>query len=427
MTEETDVVVVGGSIAGSATAIMLARHGARVVVLEKAADPAHHKRMCTHYFQAPAVPVLRRLGLEDAMRAAGARDNGARVHTPYGWVDVDAPEGLNLRRSVLDPLLRGATSGEPGVDYRGGVTVTAVEHAPGGRVRGVRGRRPDGTEVAIDAKVVVAADGRGSGVARLANVPGRVRAHGRIQYQAYYRGITPADGRSRFWMLDPDALILFPNDDGISVLGCAVTKDQLPEFRADPRRAIERRFDGVEEAPDLNHAEPVGRPVGKIDMPNVRRPVARPGLAFVGDAAQASDPLWGVGLGFALQGAELLADALGPAIAAGSDPDAALGVYRRRQRRLLLGHHLMMCDYASGRRLNPIERLMMATATHHAPTAQMFAEIGSRERPLQQIMTPPRLARMAVAAARGPRSAQRAGEGLVEVGVAERVPAGQGA
>jgi hypothetical protein len=120
-------------------------------------------------------------------------------------------------------------------------------------------------------------------------------------------------------------------------------------------------------------------------------------------------------VGIALQSAELLAGALGPAIAAGADPDAALTAYAREHRRLFLGHHLMMSDYSTGRRFNPLERLIFSTATWHAPTAELVADIGTRARPLQTVMTPGRVARMVGAAARrrlteGPLERSDAGE-----------------
>src|SRR6202040_3517167 len=102
--------------------------------------------------------------------------------------------------------------------------------------------------------------------------------------------------------------------------------------------------------------------IGKLDVPNVRRPAAGPGVAFVGDAAQASDPLWGVGVGFAFQSAQWLADEIAGPLLAGTDVDAGLERYRRRHRRFLRGHHLMMSDYASGRRMNPMERMIHRAA-----------------------------------------------------------------
>ena len=69
-----------------------------------------------------------------------------------------------------------------------------------------------------------------------------------------------------------------------------------------------RMLAALPDAPDLSEATRESKLLGKLDLPNVSRPAARPGLAFVGDAALASDPLWGVGCGWAFQSAEWLAE-----------------------------------------------------------------------------------------------------------------------
>ena len=97
--------------------------------------------------------------------------------------------GYNLRREKLDPMLRELAARTPNVEVRQGVTVDACPRDGAGRPSGVHGRTPSGEEVTIDAKVVVGADGRGSSVARLANIPGRVLPHGRFGYMAYYKGL----------------------------------------------------------------------------------------------------------------------------------------------------------------------------------------------------------------------------------------------
>src|SRR5206468_1508689 len=78
---------------------------------------------------------------------------------------------------------------------------------------------------------------------------------------------------------------------------------RLPELRADREGGYARMLAGLPDAPDLSQAERVSKLIGKLEMPNVMRPGARRGVAFVGDAAVASDPLAGVGCGFAFQSA----------------------------------------------------------------------------------------------------------------------------
>jgi menaquinone-9 beta-reductase len=406
--DTSDVVIVGGSVAGCTAATLLGRQGASVIVLEKSPKPEHYKVMCTHFIQAGATPVLRRLGVADQLEQLGAVRNGIHFWSEFGWYTAEGPDGhgYNIRRSKLDPLLRELAAGTPNVEVRAGVSVTEVLRDGAGRPAGVRGRTPDGEDVEVRARVVVGADGRGSDVARLAGVPGRVRPHGRFGYMRYYAGLPLENERDRslMWFRRRDVLYAFPNDDGLVILACFLHNDRLPEFRGDKEEAFVRAFDGLPRRPPIEDATPATALLGKLDMPNVSRPAGRPGVAFVGDAAQASDPLWGVGVGFALQSAAWLSDELAGALVAHGDVDAALERYRRRHRRFLAGHHLMMCDYATGRPMNPIERALHRTAAHDPTTAAFVHEIGSRGRPLQEIARPRRIARTALTAFRTRRA-----------------------
>jgi 2-polyprenyl-6-methoxyphenol hydroxylase-like FAD-dependent oxidoreductase len=404
MAEQTDVVIAGGSVAGCALAALLGRQGIDVTVLEKSPKPEHYKVVCSHFIQAGATPVLQRLGIDATMERAGALRNGLDVWTAGGWYSMpDDAYGYNLRREKLDPMLRELAARTPNVDVRQGVTVDAVTRDAAGRPSGLRGHTPGGDEVAVDAKVVVGADGRGSTVARLAGIPGRVLPHGRFGYMGYYEGLQlhSSPGHSQMWLTGRDVLYCFPNDDGLTVAAMFLHKDRLPAFKADKEAAFLAAFAALDHAPDLAGATRVGPMIGKLDLPNVRRPAARPGIAFVGDAAQASDPVWGVGVGFALQSAAWLADELAGALTASTDPDPALERYRRRHRRELALHHLQTSDFASGREMNILERAMHRAATRDPQTAAMMADVAARAEPLDRIMKPRRVARaMAVAVAR---------------------------
>jgi 2-polyprenyl-6-methoxyphenol hydroxylase-like FAD-dependent oxidoreductase len=403
MHQDTDVVIVGGSVAGCALAALLGRQGVRATVLDKSTAPDHYKVVCTHFIQSGATPVFERLGIVEAMERAGAVRNGLEIWTGEGWVvPQDVNHGYSLRRAKLDPMMRDLASGTPGVDVRQGVTVTDVVRDATGRPAGVRGRTPGGEEVEVRARVVVGADGRGSTVARLAGIPGRVLPHGRFGYMAYYENlpVQSSDQRSLFWFRGRDVLYAFPNDDGVTVLAMFLHKEHLPAFKADKERAFAAAYDGLPRRPRLEDATRISPLIGKLDVPNVRRPAAGPGVAFVGDAAQASDPLWGVGVGFALQSAEWLADELAGALTAGTDVDPALDRYRATHRRMLAGHHMMMCDFAGGRPLNPVERAIYRAATRDRETARLLHAIGGRGRPLQELLSPravAHVARMAVA------------------------------
>ena len=118
--------------------------------------------------------------------------------------------------------------------------------------------------------------------------------------------------------------------------------------------------------------------IGKLDMTNrTRRPIA-PGLALIGDAALAADPLYGIGCGWAFRSGEWLAESVAPALHGGESLERGLRRYRRRHKRELRGHALLINDYASGRRLNLLERTLFSGAAHDPTVAVALDELATR-------------------------------------------------
>ncbi len=376
-----DAVVVGASLAGCTTAMMLGRAGARVALVEKQPDPRAFKRICSHFVQSSAVPTLERVGLLEPILAAGGVRTHLRAWTHWGWVAAShdrVPAGLNLRREKLDPLVREAAAATPGVDLLLGQSVERLVQ-DGGAVRGVVARDRSGTETELRARLVVGADGRDSRVAALAGVPEKRTPHGRFAYGGYFEGPLPKWGMDgTIWMLDPQWAAAFPTDDGLVFYAAMGTKDRLPEFKADPEAALRKWVADVPEAPPIAASALVGEVMGKIDMENRLRQPTAPGLALVGDAALAIDPLFGVGCGFAFQTAEWLCDSVTPALLRGEPLDESLERYRRRHRRGLRGHALQMSDSSTGRKLNAGERLVFSASARDAKLAEQFDAFGSR-------------------------------------------------
>src|SRR5262249_51618412 len=133
--------------------------------------------------------------------------------------------------------------------------------------------------------------------------------------------------------------------------------------------------------------------LGKLELPNSIRPAARPGLAFVGDAALAGDPFWGVGCGWAFQSAEWLVEEVAPARGDGGALDAALQRYRRLHMRRLAPHHVTMADFASGRRPNPLERLIWRASAADREVARALERVASRRSAPTSVLDPRVLAR----------------------------------
>jgi flavin-dependent dehydrogenase len=377
-----DAVIVGASLSGCATAILLGRAGARVALVEKREDPTAFKRVCGHFIQASALATIERLGLLEEMMSAGAVRSSFRVWTSYGWIESGVhgrmPRGINLRRELLDPLIRTRAAETPGVELILGRSAHELLRERE-RVRGVVLRDRRGNSTQLRAQLVIGADGRTSSLADMAGVRTRVSPHGRFNYAAYFEGPAPAaapDGS--VWLMNPEWAGALPTDNGLTIYMCMPTKARLPEFRRDPEAALIALVSALPDAPPIADSRRVGPMIGKLEMPNIARTPTAPGLALVGDAALAADPLWAVGCGWALQSAEWLSDSVVASLRGEEPLERGLTRYRRRHWRGLGGHALMMRRYATGRKLHARERFLLSAAARDQRLAASFEEFATR-------------------------------------------------
>jgi flavin-dependent dehydrogenase len=334
-----DVVVVGGRVAGSATAMLLARAGHDVVVVDQASFPSD--TVSTHSIARSGMVQLRRWGLLDAVLDSGApaiikvtfnaggSSVSRRIKEKSGVDFVVAP-----RRYVLDTILATAAQ-EAGAELRTGVTVTGLRRDGRGRVVGVEGHDRAGAPVELGARWVVGADGLRSRVAELAGAPvDDLRPAGGAAQYAYYAGI-PWDG-IEFFVAEGSFAGVFPTHDGEA---CIWVCNPSADARAVRRRASSRAeaFGELLEgsAPELGERLRRARrtsPVqGMLRQPNQVRRASGPGWALVGDAGYYRDAVTAYGISDAFRDAELLAAALDQVLAAGADEAAALAAYQQQR------------------------------------------------------------------------------------------------
>lgn len=323
-----DVVVVGARPAGAATALLLAGHGLRTLVLD--AGRLGTDTLSTHALMRGGVLQLSRWGLLDAVVAAGTppvrrttfiygHDRAAITIRPSAGVDaLYAP-----RRTVLDPLLVSAAraAGAEVVDrmrvtdlLRAGQAGQAGED--GGRVTGVRavpapaGGAADagGPPIDITARLVVGADGIASTVARLAGAAvTRQGANASAFTYGYWDGVE-VDGYH--WVFRPDGCAgLIPTNGGRTVVFAGGTPARVG--RGGTRLITDVVAAG---AADLAGLLDQGRAPATTRTwaghPGFMRRAHGPGWALVGDAGYYKDPISAHGLTDALRDAELLARAV---------------------------------------------------------------------------------------------------------------------
>jgi flavin-dependent dehydrogenase len=338
-----DVVVVGGRVAGAATAMLLARLGHDVVVVDQASFPSD--TVSTHSLARSGVVQLQRWGLLDDVLDSGAPAIRQVTFNAGGESisrTIKEKAGVDLlvapRRYVLDTILAGAAE-RAGADVRQGVTITGLQRDGRGRVTGVTGHDRDGAPVEIGARHVVGADGLRSRVADLAGaaVDQAGPAGGAGQY-SYYAG-SRWDG-FEFFVAERSFAGVFPTHDGQA---CIWVCNPAADARAVRRRAGSREeaFGALLAGSHPQLAERLGQarrisPVqGMLRQPNQVRQAHGPGWALVGDAGYYRDAVTAYGMSDAFRDAELLAVALDRALRGADEEPTALAGYQQQRDRAL--------------------------------------------------------------------------------------------
>lgn len=329
-----DVTVVGAGPAGSATALLLARAGIRVLLLDRARFP--REKPCSEYLSPESTRVLDRLGpdvLAAVAAASPARLTGMRVVAPSGKGVVGRFETFSfaLPRTRFDTILRDAAEAA-GVEVRERMKVEELVY-DGGAVGGVVTRSTGlGTRDTYRARIVVGADGLRSVVARRL---GPVHAIGpkRVAFTAHVADVRDVHELGEMHVGRPGYVGLGPIGNGVTTVALVVPAGEA-------RRGA-RFFDELNRFPGV---------AGRFDARRTVRPVmatgpfarwsrraVTDGALLVGDAADFFDPFTGQGIYSALRGAELAAAAILDTLASG----ASLRQYARARWREFTGKWLL--------------------------------------------------------------------------------------
>jgi 2-polyprenyl-6-methoxyphenol hydroxylase-like FAD-dependent oxidoreductase len=256
---------------------------------------------------------------------------------------------------------------------------------------------PAGVRVRLGARLVVAADGRESRMATLAGAKPRAGKHNRFHYLAYFSDVETPPGWAKMWQLEPDVGFALPTDAGLTEMAYMGMRDELPEWKRDPAGALIRHLNRLPEGPPISREQLQSAVIGKTQQTCFYRPRTHRGMAFIGDAALASDTLWGVGCGFAFQSAEWFADCVGEALVEGAPLSRPLARYSRLHRREWWLHEFFMRTYATGRSFWPSERLAWSGGARDPWCAERVDAVGSRIASPASLVTPRFVARAAMA------------------------------
>ena len=312
MVKEYDAIVVGARCAGAPTAMLLARKGYRVLVVDRASFPSD--TISTHVIHAPGVAAMKRWGVLDTVIASGCPP----VETysfDFGPFTIKgtprAVDGISAayapRRTILDKILVGAAV-QAGAELRERFTVDEIV-VEDGAVVGIRGHDEGGTSVVERARVVIAADGRNSQLAKAVQ-PLHYNEKPMLQwsYYTYWSGL-PVDGFEIFVRPDRGGAAVSTND-GLTMLVVGWPYAESSAYKADVEANYLKTLDLVPElAGRVRGAKREERFYGG-SVPNFFRAPYGRGWVLVGDAGYNKDPITAQGISDAFSDAERCSTAL---------------------------------------------------------------------------------------------------------------------
>ncbi|MEO8179926.1 MAG: NAD(P)/FAD-dependent oxidoreductase [Deltaproteobacteria bacterium] len=368
MNQSYDAIIVGARCAGSPLAMLLARQGHRVLLLDRATFPSD--TVSSHVVHPRGMAALARWGLAERLIATGCPP----LHTyafDFGPFTISgspahpgAPPAYCPRRTILDQLLIDAAR-QAGAEVREGFSVDEVSMQDG-RVVGIRGRAQGGGVVSERARVVVGADGRHSAVAEAVSAP---PYHEKPQllaaYYSYWSGV-PMRGRFETYIRPQRGFAAVPTHDELTLV---IAGWPFAEFAAN-KKDLEGNFLRVLElcpefAARVRQGRREARFAGAV-TPNFFRKPFGPGWALVGDAGYCKDPITAQGISDAFHDAERCAVALSAAFAGVQSFESALAQAQRARDEQALPVYEFTCQLAT---LEPPA----------PPLQQLLAAIGGRQ------------------------------------------------
>lgn len=394
-----DVIVVGARCGGASTALLLARRGYKVLLLDRATFPSDMP-FSNHYIHQIGSARLKRWGLLEKLAATGCPPiltnswnygaftlTGSPPPAEGGVAEAYAP-----RRKVLDPLLvEEAISG--GAELRDGFSVQELLW-DGDQVVGIRGRQRNGTTVTEKARITIGADGMFSLVARSVNAP---ESHNKPplegSWYAYWSGVKLTGWH--LWIRPHRVVFGFPTNENLVLIGVAFAARDLAMARSD----IERQYlqNIAQHAPDLEELMRDGRRetrfVGGAIPAQVRKPYG-PGWALVGDAGYQKDPCTASGITDALGSAELLADALDAGFSGRQPLLQALAGYEKKRNDAELPYYELTAQLATFEPPPPEMQQLLAALVDNPEQRSRWFGVLAHTVPVQEFLSPDNMRRI---------------------------------
>jgi 2-polyprenyl-6-methoxyphenol hydroxylase-like FAD-dependent oxidoreductase len=283
-----DAIIVGARCAGSPTAMLLARKGYKVLLVDKASFPSD--TLSTHVIWPHGAEIMKRWGLLDTLAATNCPPIALNMIFDVGpfalkgavTVANEGRGGFCPRRTVLDKLLVDAAVAA-GAELREEFPVEDLVWS-GDRVAGIKGRSKTGERVGERASIVIGADGANSVVAKATAAPtyDAIPPLGTFYY-SYFSGFDADDVEQ--YVRDHQAAACFPTNGGLTLIvvvwpmyhfTCELARLEPPP---PPLRALFAALHGNPEATNAFYAAITGaQPLQEFMNPeNIARVVASAG------------------------------------------------------------------------------------------------------------------------------------------------------
>ncbi len=379
MNHAYDAIVVGARCAGSPTAMLLARMGHRVLLVDRATFPSD--TISTHVIHPVATAALSRWGLLERLESTGCPPID-RYEFDFGPLTIGGspqadgtPPTYCPRRTVLDKMLLDAAA-QAGAEVREGFSISELVFEDG-IVKGVRGAERGGRPVTERASVVIGADGRHSRVAE-AVLPEQYKEREPLQigYYSYWSGL-PTHGRFEIYIRLHRGFAAMPTNDGLTLVIAGRPYADFHEYRSDMEgNYMEILQLDPEFADRLAGARRVERFSG-AGVPGYFRKPYGPGWALVGDAGYNKDPITAQGILDAFLDAELCAEAVHEASTGLRSYDDAMGRYQRMRDERCLPMYEMTCEIATLEPPPPPMQALLAAIHGHQDAMDDFVRMNA--------------------------------------------------
>jgi 2-polyprenyl-6-methoxyphenol hydroxylase-like FAD-dependent oxidoreductase len=400
-----DAIIVGARCAGAPTAMLLARKGYRILLVDKATFPSD--TLSTHIIWPHGAEVMNRWGLFERLAATGCPPIARNLIFDVGpfalkgaVTDTNGGRGgLCPRRTVLDKLLVDAAV-DAGVELREGFTVEELLW-DGDRVAGISGHGRAGAPVEERSRVVIGADGTYSMVAkavRAAESEYDTKPPLATNYYTYYSGFAAKDIEE--YVRDYQAVGCFPTHDGLTLIAVLWPSSRFEEVRADVEGHVKKVLESTPTVADrLQRSKREDKWYGTAGVPNYFRQPFGPGWALVGDAGYNKDPITAQGISDAFIDADGLAVALDDGWSGRRALDEALAEHQRNRDQRAKPMYDFTCQLATLEPAPPhLQQLFAALRGNQEATNQFYSAI-TGSRPLPSFMNPENLARITAASA----------------------------